>query len=674
MLSETIIRPHIKTAKVFLSVLAAQPFLAVTREMLRIPGAAITRALTTSGILEQLLRLFPLSQIRIEMMVRALGGIQPQGVAVAGIPGELLHLLVPTFFLEPKLVACGAIGSAVIPRGGTVIGHVFSGTIVDSLLLAIGTVFVNSSLGNRPIAELLKHGKLRNILLLAFGIIIQIQAAWAILSAFRRPKVVEDLGGNFLVGTYYPVGSQQFVWTLNEFLPIAIPLLIIAAVVFSALILGKVFNRVLLVFRRETGSQAARSMSIQNNVILPLAQVVVILFAQWNPPYFGMAKSSMLGLLEPSALCARAARDYFGAANTPTRAKSTPTLVVTRSVQVTLTPTPTAKPTQVRFPQVRLAREGDRFKLLIDSKPTQVLGINYNIDYTHLPVSRQVARHSQDFQLLATHGFKFVTGWGIFNEATLETAGKYGVKVVMPIDLDPKNVYENPSFRSEAINKLVATVARFQDSPTVIMWNPGGDEFLANVEDDLTNRGVNEDQQKIVLQDMADLLVEMARQAYRSDPHNRPSVIKQVQDWHVENLERSLGKARELGDDPSTYVIYGADVYGWPDYIAPILQRVESATQRLGLAWLVTEFGPVGTGQANRTEGYVEAFRLIKKTSSIGALVYVFAPDLPDPVLAAPLSFVSIHDDPDDDSKRSLIPVDSTLQDLGDEFLRAQQE
>ncbi len=348
-------------------------------------------------------------------------------------------------------------------------------------------------------------------------------------------------------------------------------------------------------------------------------------------------------------------------------------LVVVACVPVPA-PTPTPRPTATRVPQVRLAREGDRFEFLIDNKPIKLLGINYNVDYSLLPVSRQTARHAQDFKLLATHGFKVVTGWGIFSETTLETAEKYGIKVVMPIELDPTSVYGNPAFRDEAIRKLVTTVARFQNFPAVIMWNPGGDEFLAYLEDDLRTRSVGEDRRKIILQDMSDLLVEMARLAYRNDKYNRPSVIKHVQDWHIENMALSLDKVRDLGDDPGTFVIYGADVYGWPDYIAPILVRVDAAIQRLGLAWLVTEFGPVGMGQASRAEGYVDAFRLIKKTSSMGALVYVFAPELPDPFLAAPLSFVTIYDDPDDDSNRRLVPVDSAMQDLGNEFLRAQQE
>ncbi len=331
-------------------------------------------------------------------------------------------------------------------------------------------------------------------------------------------------------------------------------------------------------------------------------------------------------------------------------------------------------PASVNFPQVRLSREGDRFKFLIDDKPVKLLGINYNVDYSSLPVSRQKARHTQDFQILAERGFKVVTGWGIFNEATLETADQYGIKVIMPIELDPTKVYANPTFRDEAIKKLATTVARFQDFPAVIMWNPGGDEFLAYLEEDLISRLVGEDQRKIILQDMTNLLVEMARLAYRNDKYKRPAVIKQVQDWHVENLAQSLEQVRQSGDDPSAFVVYGADIYGWPDYIAPIVPRVEAAVQRLGLAWLVTEFGPVGTGPMDRSSAFVEAFRLFKQTSSMGAMVYVFAPDLPDPLLAAPLSLFTIHDDPEDDSKRQLTPVDSTLQDLGDEFLRAQQE
>lgn len=395
-----------------------------------------------------------------------------------------------------------------------------------------------------------------------------------------------------------------------------------------------------------------------------------------------MAKTSMLGTAALSASCSRAARDYFSSPSITSASRATPTLASPRQAQVSFTPTPmptptqtpTPRPTTIRVQQVRLAREGDRFKVLVDNKPTKLLGINYNIDYSRLPVSRQTARHTQDFQLLSTHGFKVVTGWGVFNETTLETADKYGIKVIVPIELDPRNVYDNPAFRDEAIRKLVTTIERFQNFPAVIMWNPGGDEFLAYVEDDLRNRSLSEDQRKVVLQDTTNLLVEMAQLAYHIDKYKRPSVIKQVQDWHAEHLARSLENVRQSGDDPSVYIVYGADVYGWPDYIAPILVRVETLAQRLGLAWLVTEFGPVGMGQANRASGYVEAFRMIKQTSSIGAMVYVFAPDLPDPVLAGPLSLFQIRDDSYDDSKRQLTPADNTLQDLRDEFLRAQQE
>jgi hypothetical protein len=534
---------------------------------------------------------------------------------------------------------------------------------------------------NRSTGILAKDGKLGNSVLLWLGLVIQVEAAWAILSAFQRPKVVQDLGGDFLVGLVSKVGSQQYAWILHEFLPSAIPLSIIAAILVSTLLFGNLVSRVRRVFLRETRLQPPGNVTRREKGILVLAQVSIVLIAQWFPPYFGMAKTSMPVTTASAAACSRAARDYFSSPNVAIASRATPQSGTTRGEQsVSLTPsptptqTPTPRPTAIRVPQVRLSREANRFKFLIDGKPTKLMGINYNVDYSRLPISRQAARHTQDFQLLAAHGFKVVTGWGVFNETTLETADKYGIKVIMPIELDPIDVYGNPSFRDEAIRKLVATVERFQKFPAVIMWNPGGDEFLTHVEQDLISRSVAEDQRKIILQDMADLLAEMARLAYRNDKYGRLSVIKEVQDWHVEYLARSLEKVRQSGDDPGVFVVYGANIYGWPDYIAPILPRVEAAVQRLGVAWLVTEFGPVGIGQVNRANGYVDAFRLIKQTPSMGAMVYVFAPDLPDPVLAGPLSLFQIRDDPDDDSKRELNPVDSTLLDLGNEFLRAQQE
>jgi hypothetical protein len=665
---------------VLFAVLVAQPFLALVREALRIPAAAFARALSTSQIVEPALELFRLSRIQIEMMVKALGSTRPEGIALAGMPGDLLHSVFPSFFLEPKSVACGAIVSTVIQRGGAITGFVFTGTLIDSVLLAVGTLLVK--FGSKRSPEIFaKNGRLRNILLLWLGLVIQVEAAWAILSAFQRPKLVQDLGGDFLVGLVSKVGSHEYAWILHEFLPSAIPISIIAVVVTCTLLLYRVASRIRRELSRDIQPRMPNNMSWRNVGVSLSAQIAIVLIAQWFPPYFGMAKTSMLGTAASSSLCSRAARDYYSAPSTTIASRATPAATPAHPVAIssptsipTPTQTPTPQPTAVRFPQVRLGRDGDRFKFLLDNKPTKLLGINYNVDYDRFPASRQAARYTQDFQLLASHGFLVVTGWGVFNETTLDSAEKYGIRVIMPIELDPTKVYGNPSFRDKAIQKLLHTVARFQDSPALIMWNPGGDEFLTHVEEDLHTRSVSEEQRKIVLQEASNLLVEMARLAYLNDKHHRPSVIKQVQDWHVENLAQSLEQVRRSGDDPSIYIVYGADVYGWPDYIAPILERVEAAVRRLGLAWFVAEFGPVGTGQVNRANGYVDAFQLIRRTSSMGAAVYVFAPDLPDPVLAAPLSLLEIHDDPVDDSKRQLTPVDSTLQDLGSEFIRAQLE
>lgn len=628
--------------------LAAEPVLVLLRETVWVPTAALARTFASSGLLSPLLSLFRFSQVPSDMMIVALGSMRPLGVAVAGLPGSLLHLALPAFYLEPTQVACGAAASAIIPKGGAVIGHLFVGTLVDSLLLVIGTAIIKFGLRDRSILEW-RQLRLRSLILAELGILIQMQAAWSIVSAFHRFRVVEDIGGNFLVGAIFSAGSREYAWMLYDFLPTAIPLLIITVVLVAALLVWRVLNRFLRIARRETRCVDARNGSIRRRALLPLAQVAIVLFAQGYPPYFGLAKTSMLGVARPSSVCARAARDYFGSASVSARLQEMPQQVsfaqaqpsVTPMATLTRTPAPTLSPAPTRtpFPTVRLMHAGDRFQFLIDGKPTLLLGINYNVDYTALPISTQVSRHTQDFQILASHGFRVVTGWGIFNEATLDTAAKLGVKVVMPIDLDPKSVYGNASFRTQSIAKLRDTVARFQSSPSVIMWNPGGDEFLANLEDDLIKRGVGEEEQKTVLQDATEVLVEMAWLANRNDPHARPSVIKQVQDWHLAYLGRALEKARSAGKDPSTFLVYGADVYGWPDYIAPILKRVELAAQGLGVAWLVTEFGPVGTGQANRAEGYVDAYRLIRQTSSLGALVYVFAPDLPDAALARPLSF-----------------------------------
>jgi hypothetical protein len=258
-------------------------------------------------------------------------------------------------------------------------------------------------------------------------------------------------------------------------------------------------------------------------------------------------------------------------------APSAPLAPATPSEQATAIPQPAAP---FKFPQVRLARDGDRFKFLIDNAPHKLLGINYNVDYSQLPVSGQ-RRHDQDFQLLAAHGFKVVSGWGIFNETTLQSADKHDIKVIMPIELDPTNVYANPRFRDDAFQKLINIVSRFQDSPAVIMWNPGGDEFLAYLEENLVARQVVEERQNIMLQDTANLLVEMAQLAYRIDKHKRPSVIKQVKIGMWKILPNHLSSA-SVWRGPECLRCLWRGYLWWPDHIAQSFHEWKLQSSVLG--------------------------------------------------------------------------------------------
>lgn len=306
--------------------------------------------------------------------------------------------------------------------------------------------------------------------------------------------------------------------------------------------------------------------------------------------------------------------------------------------------------------QVSVQRNGKQFRLIVNGRPVYITGMNYNVNYTELPEDEQLTRHRRDFKIMHDAGVNAIIGWGIYDETTLQVAQEFGIGVIMPFELDPAGAYENADYRDEIKTQFREYVLRYRNFPAVWGWNPGGDELIYRMK--------NEQQRTVdKLQIAADLELELAQIAYALDPQHI-NVIKEPRDWYIKYLNASLQNARQKPGyrDLTTSLVYGVNVYGHPDDIALALGNAKlTLTDQLGIAMLVSEFGPFNSPREERPQDYADIWDVVMQYSDLGGMVYVFGPDQPNPGVANPYDLHTLLPSEYSLVDMNGIPVDEAL-------------
>ena len=302
--------------------------------------------------------------------------------------------------------------------------------------------------------------------------------------------------------------------------------------------------------------------------------------------------------------------------------------------------------------------------LTVNDQPVVVTGMDYDVNYTSLPEETRRALHERDFQIMKSAGVNAIVGWGVYDEVTLQIASEFGIGVIMPFDLDPQGAYDNQNYRNQVMSDFRAYVERFKGFPAVWGWNPGGDELLYRMD---TQQHRTSDK----LQAAADLLAQLSALAYSLDPAH-VDVIKEPRDFYIPYLDAGLKKIRAQSGqpDPSRYVVFGLDVYGKPDDVAAAVQTAKrNAESRMGVALLVTEYGPFEMPAKDRAIDYGMIWDAVIANCPNGGLVYVFGPDQPNPQMPNPYDPLHLLPNPftlvDNQGK----PIDETLSTLTERYL-----
>ncbi|MBI5029160.1 MAG: hypothetical protein HZB51_01435 [Chloroflexi bacterium] len=669
-----------RAIKILIAFVLIQPFLALIHELVVVTVATFVNSIANADFLYQIVKQFLASPIHAKIMVETLGGIDAIGIAVAGIPGQLLHSLFPALFVDASVISLSGWINSIISENSTVLGFFVTQAVSEFIVIVFGLLLFRFSLKKQPLRNALLTAPIRQTLSVIVGLFI---AAQGICIAFRltmSPALagLRETGIGVGFSLWLQLDKQSYNWLMDQALPLLIPTLLVLAAIDTAWLICKIFDGIQSRLSKQP-ERLKRSFSARvlrkTNLALALSPLLLVSFV--SPRFFGIADTTLYTPRVKVAQIVTQVQAVTPELPTPTAiltvTVSAPT-TVPKSMQVTvatpsLTPTPlptptataTPAPTQVRQRIVELKRTNNKFSLVVNDRPVYLKGINYNVNYTALPDEVKRKFHLRDFQIMKNAGVNAIIGWGVYDHVTLDIAHHHGIGVIMPFELDAQGAFENKNYREQLKEQFRKFVLEYKDSPAVWGWNPGGDELLHRME-------IENHRTPDKLQMASDFLMELSTLASTLDP-NRVSIVKEPRDLYVPYFEESLRRVRVQKPappvDPSKYFIFAANTYGKPEGISQVLHVTrQSVEERLGVALIVGEFAPFGMARSERPAQYAMMWNTVQQVSSIGGFVYVYGPDQPNPkapnpydplrLLVSEFSLVDIDGNPVDGSLSAL--------------------
>ena len=596
------------------------PLAAIARQATILAVAWLVGA-TTDLIEDRLLALLPVDPVYGGAGLRVLGGIEPRGLAVAGPPGALLHWLVPAAFLSPGCVAPGAMVSALVDPGVTVLARVLTALLATTILLAVLGV-VAGRLRRRP-----------------WRIAATLLQIWILLDLAQETNLgirdLEATGLPFALAALAPVdaqGQRVLLTTSLEALPDLLVASLSAATIVVICLLSAVLIAILTRSAVRLGRTAARRRPVaalprrtgwrRHAGTLPdlrrLAALVASAAILSASPVGALAEGE-LAVLPPAPVAAHqsASRSLpMSQASETTAPLATPPPAPTTVAQATVT--------EPAGSVVAVEGSGYAFILRVDGKPTIVKGMGYNPWYASLPVEERRQRYRRDFSAMREIGVNTIEGWfqDQFDEVTLDEAQRQGLKVIMPFELNQDYDYSDPGTKAFFRQQITDWVLRYRDNPAVLMWGPGN-EVMHRLIFPTAVQGQRDPAREKRADDFAAFDVELM-DLIRSLDANHPVIYRDAEDLYFARFRQAL-----LQDGvPRPWFVYGTNVY--TQKLADVIDRWP--TEGVDAPLLVSELSPGGSGPAERPGMFGWYWSTIRAHPQrvIGGVVYTWTTQGPE--------------------------------------------
>lgn len=596
-----------------------RPVLGLGHELVVAALAWILQVVVGTGVWEPVIRLLGLDPIYAGAAIRAIGGVQVTGFAIANPVGSGLHSLLPSIFLEPDRVVDGAGISMVASPGAPALGRGVASFGADVVWLAVGIWLF---WGWRRV-----HWRLALL-----GLLIQAQIA--VNHLFEADLSLADLDASglpFAIALAVPSGgwvTTALAGLQNDVRDTIVGGSLAAFGYASGVVLLMVvvgLGRLLRITGRTKRRVAPSSPPTRWGVVL--LSIALAVGTAWSP-------IGALALGTPNWQAAGATGPLSVA---PRRTASRRhTLRLAGATRVAIAPRPAGG-----------------WTYLVDGTAETIRGVGYNPQYAAFAPADRAALYERDFGDMQRLGVNTIEGWfeGQFDSVTLDHAQHNGIGVLMPFELNQDLDYTDPAVRAGILDRISAYVEQYKNHPAVRMWAPGNE----NLHRILYQRWVsqmNVQGARARAAAFAAFLPVLVDRIHELDP-NHPVVYRDAEDVYLGWIASAFAQAG--GDRP--WLVYGANVYS-----ARRLQEVISTwpAQWPGRPLLISEFAPGGVGPAERAFGFQQQWSVIRSRPDVvvGGLAYTWAINGPED-LDRVFGLVDIQG----------VPTDGALAALSDAYL-----
>jgi hypothetical protein len=572
---------------------ALRPVLGLGHELAVAALASVLHVGVATGAWQPIIQLLGFDPIYAGAAIRALGGVQVDGFAVAGPLGDALSNALPAVFLPPGRVVDGAGISMVASAGAPAIGRGVAAFGADVVWLAIGL-------------WLFWRWRRTSWRVALIGLLIQAQIAINhLMDAQVGLADINASGVPFAVALAAP-NSGWFTSDLGrlsgEVRDLIVGLALVAVGYLSAallVLLGQAVNR-----RRNAGSTDQTdtvSWRPRNRRAVAVLSVCLAVATAWSP-------IGALAFGESNWQAAAGVRIHSSTRAGARIAGLSHTLRLAGATRVAIT-----------------QGSSGGWQYLVDGNPEIIRGVGYNPQYAGLSPTERASLYERDFGHMRRLGINTIEGWfeGQFDSVTLDSAARNGIGVLMPFELNQDWDYTDPQVRATIVERVSAYVERYKQHPAVRMWAPGNE----NLHRILYPRWMSQENvpaARARADAFAAFLPLLVDRIHEVDP-DHPVVYRDAEDVYLRWITSAF--AQSGGDRP--WLIYGANVYS-----EARLQQIISQwpAQWPGRALLVSEFAPGGVGPAERPLGFQQQWAVIQSRADVvlGGLAYTWATNGPE--------------------------------------------
>jgi hypothetical protein len=578
-----------------------RPLLGLGHELAVTALAFAAHLLVASGGWEPLIAWAGLDPVYSGTAVRAIGGVDVLGLAVAGPLGDYLHGLAPLVFQSPQLVSAGAGVSMVAAPGTPSLGRGVAGFGADVIWLTAGLViFARWRRRAWPMALLGLFIQAQIAVNHLFGASMSLADVDASGLPFAMAQALPGSSG----GTWFTTELARFPqWVQDGVIGTA---LLLAGYLVAGLVLaiGVAVHR--LIRRRSIRPDPSAERvpkSERGPTLAPLgaALAIVVAISPIGALAFGQPNWQSTHRLRQASQSAAPGEGGRLGNFLQTAASDRPATV-----------------------SVEQAHDGS-WQYLVDAQPTVIRGVGYNPQYGDLSSADREQLYQRDFGAMRRLGFNTIEGWfeTQFDSTTLDVAARNGIGVLMPFELNQDWPYENPNVQQSILDHVSAYVEKYKNHPAVRMWAPGNENMHRILYPHLVSKQ-NDPQASARAAAFAAFLPVLVDRIHELDP-THPVLYRDAEDVYLGQLKSAFEATRVA----RPWLVYGANVYSLSRLQAIIGQW---PAQWIGGPLVISEYAPTGAGRADRPIGYQQNWSVIRSRPDIvlGGLAYTWATNGPE--------------------------------------------